>query len=280
MAAMSETFRMGVGVQWRRSAVTMTSSTATFLVAELLAGACNVRTLTGRTRRTTGFFTLPRNNTVQNVGAWLDAEYGVIQVDVALSFGVEGLNLELHGLALLLFFAGVCSRRFNSSGFDSRRSFGGGRLGFDSGGICNFDFGCDHDVFNHRGFIVILQRAGEWSSFRCWNLHSITNEQPTIFCARDRALYEDQAARNICANDFEILLRTLTVAHVAGHLLILENLARILALTSRTMGTVGNRHTMRCAHTTEAPTLHGTGKAFTLRVTGDVNELAINKVIG
>jgi len=62
------------------------------------------------------------------------------------------------------------------------------------------------------------------------------------------------------------LLCALTVTHVAGHLLVLEHLAWILALASRTMGTVGDGHTVRCAHTTEAPTLHGAGKAFTLRV--------------
>jgi hypothetical protein len=47
---------------------------------------------------------------------------------------------------------------------------------------------------------------------------------------RDRTLDEDQAAL-VGADDFEVLLGALTVAHVAGHLLVLEHLARILAVT-------------------------------------------------
>jgi hypothetical protein len=60
-----------------------------------------------------------------------------------------------------------------------------------------FNFGVDDDVFDHWGLIVILQRAGERCSFRCWNLYGVTNEQPAILRTRDRALHEDQAARNI-----------------------------------------------------------------------------------
>ena len=75
------------------------------------------------------------------------------------------------------------------------------------------------------------------------------------------------------------MLSTLTVTHVASHLLVLKNLAWILALASRTMSTVGDGNTMRCAHTTEAPTLHGAGKAFTLCVASNVDQLAINEMV-
>ena len=36
---------------------------------------------------------------------------------------------------------------------------------------------------------------------------------------------------------------------------------------------------MRCAHTAEAPTLHGAGKALTLRMTSDVDQLAVNEMV-
>ena len=41
-----------------------------------------------------------------------------------------------------------------------------------------------------------------------------------------------------------------------------------------------DRHAVRGAHTTEAPALHSTGKAFTLGVASDVHQLSIHKVIG
>jgi hypothetical protein len=48
--------------------------------------------------------------------------------------------------------------------------------------------------------------------------------------ARDRALDEQQAASDVRADDLEVLLGAVAGAHVAGHLLVLENAARILAL--------------------------------------------------
>jgi hypothetical protein len=73
---------------------------------------------------------------------------------------------------------------------------------------------------------------------------------------------------------FQVLLGALTVAHVAGHLLVLEDAARILAVTGRTVGTVADRHAVGGAHTAEAPALHRTGKALALRVARHVDQLA------
>src|SRR5690606_4679923 len=92
-------------------------------------------------------------------------------------------------------------------------------------------------------------------------------------------LYEDQAAISVSLDNFQILLRALTVTHVTSHLFVLENLARILALASRTVCTVGDGHAVRCTHTTEAPTLHSTRKALALRVTSDVDLLAGKEVV-
>ncbi|KIU01346.1 hypothetical protein QU38_02110, partial [Staphylococcus aureus] len=69
-------------------------------------------------------------------------------------------------------------------------------------------------------------------------------------------------------------------AHVAGHLLVLEGLARVLTATGRTDRTVRDRHTVRGAQTAEIPALHTAGEALTDRGAGDVDELADDEVIG
>src|SRR3546814_1544886 len=91
-------------------------------------------------------------------------------------------------------------------------------------------------------------------------LHRIANHQPATLRARDRALDEDEAALDVGADDFQILLGAVARAHVASHLLVFEDAARVLALTGRTMGTVADRHAVAGAHTAETPALHRTGK--------------------
>ena len=70
------------------------------------------------------------------------------------------------------------------------------------------------------------------------------------------------------------------VAHVAGHLLALEHLARVLALTGRTVRTVRHRDTVRGTQTTEVVALHGAGKTLADRSAGDVDQLAVDEVVG
>ena len=116
--------------------------------------------------------------------------------------------------------------------------------------------------------------------FRHRDLDRIANHQPAILRARDRALDEEQAAIGVGTHDLEVLLRTLAITHVTGHLLALEYAARILTVTRRTVRAVRDRDTVGGAQTAEAPTLHGASKALTLRVAGDVDLLAGDEVLG
>src|SRR3546814_14439052 len=75
---------------------------------------------------------------------------------------------------------------------------------------------------------------------------------------------EEKAAFGVGADDFEILLGAVARAHVAGHLLVLEDAARVLAVTGRTMGTVADRDAVAGAHAAETPALHRTGQALAL----------------
>ncbi len=67
---------------------------------------------------------------------------------------------------------------------------------------------------------------------------------------------------------------------MAGHLLVLEDLARILTLTGRTVRTVRDGHAVGGAQTGEVPALHGAGKALTLGTTLDIDQLPGDIMIG
>ena len=112
------------------------------------------------------------------------------------------------------------------------------------------------------------------------NLDRVLDRQPGVLGAGHRALDEDQAAFVIDAHDFEILLGAFLVTHVTGHLLVLEDAARILALASRTQGTVADRNAVGGAHAAETPALHAARKALALRVPGNIDQLARHKVRG
>ena len=71
----------------RRLAVAVAGGSAAFLAAELLAGAVDVAALTRRTRRSAAVDELPGDDTVEDVGAWLDGENLVVELDVAASPG-------------------------------------------------------------------------------------------------------------------------------------------------------------------------------------------------
>src|SRR3546814_19389653 len=90
--------------------VAVTSGATTLLSTELLAGARHVRALPRRATRSTALFKLPCHHAMQNISARFQSKYRVIQLDIAATFGVEGLNLDLHSLALLPF----CSFRRHS----------------------------------------------------------------------------------------------------------------------------------------------------------------------
>src|SRR5690606_15239987 len=209
-------------------------------------------------------------------------------------FTAEILDLHLHGSALLRFI-GRRLVAFSIVGF-----LGGG--GVDGSASLLFlselflllerNLGTDLVLggrFDHAGrslfmlrsgALLLQDRAGERRALRKRQLHGVTNEQPSILRTGHRALHENEAAVGIRAHDFQVLLGALLVAHVAGHLLVLEDLARILALAGRTVRTVTDRNTMRSTQAAEAPALHDTGKTLTLSVPGDIHHLAGHEVLG
>src|SRR6185312_1900298 len=69
------------------------------------------------------------------------------------------------------------------------------------------------------------------------------------------------------------------MTHMTGHLLVLEGLARILAAAGRTDRAVRDRNAVRSAQAAEIPALHAARKTLADRGTGNVNELADDKVI-
>src|SRR5689334_7420684 len=110
-------------------------------------------------------------------------------------------------------------------------------------------------------------------------LDRVAYAQPGALVARDRALDEKKTADRVRADDLEVLLRAIAGAHVAGHLLVLEDATRILPVAGRTVRAVRNRNAVGRAETAEAPALHRTGKALALRHAGDVHHLARNEVV-
>ncbi len=81
----------------RSAAIAVTGGTAALLAAELLAGAGDVGALARATCRLAALLELPGDDAVQDVGARIEAEDLVVELDVrGLRLGVEGLNLDLH----------------------------------------------------------------------------------------------------------------------------------------------------------------------------------------
>src|ERR1700745_2382842 len=66
---------------------------------------------------------------------------------------------------------------------------------------------------------------------------------------------------------------------MAGHLLVLKRLARILPPTGRTMRAVRNRNAVACTQAGEIPPLHRASPAFARRRTRDVDKLADDEMI-
>src|SRR6218665_352380 len=185
----------------RSLAIAVTSRTAALLATELLARAGHVRTLARGAGNAAAVLELPGDDAVQDVGTRLKTEYRVRKLDFAVAGrAIKVEDLYLSHLALLAFGALGRPTRF------------GGRIG-------------------GRRFIAV-GRSDEAGGIRrldvTRNLHGIAHRQPGVLGTGDRTLDEDQAALIIDADDFEVLLRPFAVTHVAGHLLVLEDAARIL----------------------------------------------------
>src|SRR4051812_5269385 len=236
----------------RGAAVAVTGGTAALLATILLAGAGDVRPLAGGAGGAAALLELPGDDAVEDVGPRLDTEHLVVELDVLAGLAaVETLNFDLHGLAFLAF-----------GGFRSRSLFGG-RLG---GSLVVILGGAD------AGRVRRGVRAGD--------LHRVLDQQPAALVAGDRALDEEEAALDVGADDLEILLGAVLRAHVPGHLLVLEDAARILALAGRAERAVRERHAVGGAKTAEAPALHAARKALALGHALDVDILAGDIMVG
>src|SRR5690348_6986194 len=115
---------------------------------------------------------------------------------------------------------------------------------------------------------------------RTRQLDRVADRQPRALVTGHRALDEQQPADRVGADHLEVLLGAVTSTHMAGHLLVLEHAARILAVARRTVRAVRNGNAVSRAKTAEAPALHRAGEALALGQAGDVDELAGDEVIG
>jgi hypothetical protein len=102
------TVRLAAADEDRCAAIAVAGGSAALLAAPLLAGAVDVAALAGRARRGAAVGELPRHDPVKDVGARLDAEDLVVELDVAALAGVEVLDLDLH-LSLPCFVGGRLS---------------------------------------------------------------------------------------------------------------------------------------------------------------------------
>src|SRR4030095_12431347 len=119
-----------------------------------------------------------------------------------------------------------------------------------------------------------LELAGLRRFLRQRLLDGVADADPAALGAGNGALDEDQAALDIGRDHAQVQRGDAVDAHVAGHLLVLPGLARVLAAAGRTDRAVRNRHAVSGAQTAEVPALHAAGKALADRGAGDVDELA------
>jgi hypothetical protein len=134
--------------------------------------------------------------------------------------------------------------------------------------------------FTGRGACRCLaDRTGARSRIRQGPLNSVTYKDPAALGSRDSATYKDQTPFHIYRHNGKILNRHSPITHVAGHFLALENPARILILTRRSVRSVRHRYTVRCPKTGEPMPFHRTGKSLTDRCACHIDKLAWNKMI-
>ena len=109
-------------------------------------------------------------------------------------------------------------------------------------------------------------------------LDRVADAHELALAARHSATDHDQALVGIHRGNLQIQCSHPLNAQVAGHLLVLEGLARILTVTCRTMRTVRHRHAVGGFQTAEVPPLHTAGKAFTLGDAADIDHLPDHEV--
>src|SRR5580704_8603279 len=111
-------------------------------------------------------------------------------------------------------------------------------------------------------------------------LDCVAQRDPAALGARHRALDQDEAAFDVGHHHLEIERGHAVDAHMAGHLLVLERLAGILAATGRAVRAVRDRHAVGGAQAAEVPALHRARETLADRGAGNVHELADDEVIG
>src|SRR5229473_3514414 len=103
--------------------------------------------------------------------------------------------------------------------------------------------------------------------------HRVLDQHVAAIGAGHRALDHDEAALAIGGDDAQILRGHALVAVMAGHLLVLEDLAGILALAGRAVAAVRDRDAVARAQAAEIVPPHDAGEAAALGRAGDVDEL-------
>src|SRR6056297_319530 len=110
--------------------------------------------------------------------------------------------------------------------------------------------------------------------FLLLRLHRRTHQHMAARCTRHRAANEQQVAFGVYPYDFEVLGGDALGAHVAGHLLALENASGRLALTDRTGRPMRQRVAVRGILHPEIMALDDACKALALAGAGHVDLLA------
>src|SRR5579864_6317505 len=124
-----------------------------------------------------------------------------------------------------------------------------------------------------------LELAGHRYAIGQLFLDGVAHQDPTALDAGHRAFDQDQAALDVGLHDFEIERGDAVDAEMAGHLLVLEGLARILAAAGRADRAMRNGDAVARAQARKVPPLHAAGKPLAGRSAGDIDILADQEMI-
>src|SRR5262245_65799039 len=123
-----------------------------------------------------------------------------------------------------------------------------------------------------RRSLVLTELAGLRSLLRQRLLDGVAHGDPAGLAARHRSFHQDKAALDVRLHHLEIERGHAIDAHMPGHLLVLEGLARVLAAAGGTDRAVRDRHAVGGAQAYEIPPLHAASNDLAVRRAGDVDE--------
>src|ERR1700722_3785233 len=124
-----------------------------------------------------------------------------------------------------------------------------------------------------------LELAGLWHAVRQPLLHRVTHRDPAAFDARHGAFDQDESAVDVSLHDFEIERGHAVDAEMAGHFLVLEGPAGILAPAGRADRAMRDGNAVARAQAAEIPALHAAGPALAGRGAGYIDILANDEMI-